>query len=229
MNTINNTKKTLYIVLGVIIVIALGFGINSYIKNREPKPDLSLQEILNLSEKERIAALEAQVGDLKRESQRLAENAEAGTKFSVYIRLAEAQIAIGKYDEAIETLNAIPEEKKNTSRTPIAYARAYKGKNDFGKAKENIDKALVIDNELPEALLLNLEISAATLPNDQLDALYRDAITKTKSNLDIIISYARFSEKIGNKPQAIAAWETARNLNPEKSADYEAEMARLKQ
>lgn len=229
MNTINNTKKTLYIILGIIIVIALGFGINSYINNKELKPELSLQEILNLSEKERIAALEAQVGDLKRESERLASTAEAGTKYSVYIRLAEAQIAIGKYDEAIATLDAIPEEKKTTTRVPIAYARAFTGKNDLVKAKENIDKALVLDNELPEALLLNLEISAATLPNDQLDALYRDAITKTKSNLDIIISYARFSEKIGNKPQAIAAWETARNLNPEKSADYETEMTRLKQ
>lgn len=224
----NNAKKSIYIIIGLLLVLAVVFGAYSYFNNNNDNPDLSLQEILALDEQQRKEALEKQVNDLKNEAESLAESAESGTKFAILIRLAEAQIAIGKYDESIETLNKIPEDKKDTSRTPIAYARAYKGKGDIAMAKENINKALAIDNELPEIVLLNLELNQ-DLPNDQLDALYRDAIVKTKSNVDVMVSYARFSERIGNKDQAVAAWETAINGNPSKESEYRAEIARLRQ
>lgn len=227
MNTLKNTKTILYIILAVVILLALGYGVNQYFSNKK-STKLSLQDIMALDEEERKVALENQIKDLKNQAESLGENAEANAKFAILIRLAEAQIAIGKYDDAISTLNSIPEEKKTTTRTPIAYARAYKGKGDIALAKENIQKALNLDSELPEAVILNLELNQ-DLPKEQLETLYRNAIAITKSNVEVMISYAKFCERIGDKATAIAAWETAINVDPEKEEEYRAEIARLKQ
>jgi tetratricopeptide (TPR) repeat protein len=226
MNTSKNTKSILYLVLAVLIIFGIVYTATHY-KNKDAA-NLSLSEINKLNEKQRIEALEAQVKDLQNQAQSLASDAADETKYGLYIKLAEAQLELGKNQEAVDTLNKIPADKQTNSRTAIAFIRAYKGVGDNAKAKEMAAKNLLLYDEVPEIWVAYLDLNQ-DLPVDQLKALYAKAIPATKSNVDVMISYAHFSEKIGDKANAIAAWETARNVDPNNAAQYESEMARLKQ
>lgn len=223
----NTTKTTIYAVLGILIIVAAFYSLNEYRKNNRPEK-LSLREITQLQETERIAALTDRVKELEKEVKSFTTNTTADVKAKVYIQLAEVQIELKQFDAALNALNDIAEEERKNSRFAVAIARAYYGKGDVAKAKEISAENIKTYDLEPSAWLTHLEINS-DLPNDQLKALYLQAIPATKSHVDIMVSYARFSEKIGDKATAIAAWETAINVDPGNTAKYEAEMTRLKQ
>jgi cytochrome c-type biogenesis protein CcmH/NrfG len=229
MTKYNKLKKYLYILLAIVIVAASGYGAFRHFNKQKNPADYSLQDLNKLTDQQRIKALEDQVNELQAETQQLTKDAAEDVKYPIYIKLAEAQIALGKFKEALDSLNAIPQEPKlKNTRMLVDYAQAYKGAGDAAKALDSANRALAVDDTNATAWLILLE-SPSKYDNTQMNNLYREAIAKTKSNLDIIISYAHFSERIGDKATAIAAWETARNINPDKAADYEKEMARLKE
>ncbi len=225
----NGSKKLIYTILAILIILGLGYAFVQYRHNLAKKAaDISINDIAKLSEQERIKALEAQINALQGEVKNFAQDASAGTKYATLIRLAEAQIELSKFVPAVESLNSIPDDKKGNSRVELAYGLAYKGLNDKAQAMDHLKKTLDQDETQSKAWVAYLELNS-DLPNDQLNKMYREAIAKTKSNVDVMISYAHFSEKIGDKATAIAAWETARNVDPDNASKYEAEMARLKQ
>jgi predicted negative regulator of RcsB-dependent stress response len=227
-NQDNNSKKVIYVIIAILVIAGLAFAIKQYQNKQQEIANTALKDIVNLPEKERIKALEAQVDELKNQAKNFAQDADAGTKYTVLIRLAEAQIQLDKFQEGLDTLNSIEEGKRGNSRVKLDYGLAYKGLNDTGKANEFLKQSIDMDDTNPQAWLPYLEANN-DLPNDQLKAMYLQAIAGTKSNPEIMVSYAKFSEKIGDKATAIAAYETARNGNPEKTDEYNNEIQRLKQ
>ncbi len=223
----NTTKTTLYAILGILIALAAFYGVSEYQK-RHASERLTLREITQLKEEERIKALEDRTRELADQVKNFAVNSTSSAKYQVYIQLAEAQLELNKPGDALNTLNSIPEDQKNNSRVAAAYVRAYNGAGDKAKAKEMSAVNIVQYSEEPSVWLAHFEANS-DLPNDQLNALYRQAIPATKSHVDIMVSYAKFSEKIGDKATAIAAWETARNVDPDRADMYNAEIQRLQQ
>jgi tetratricopeptide (TPR) repeat protein len=228
MNITKNPKTIAYIIIAILVVLGGIYSVNEYQKDKQRLADLSINEIKQLDLEEQKRALEARIKSLEKEIQALAQNADTSARYAAHINLAEAKLELGDYSGALSSLDSIPEEKKTNSRVLQAYGLAYKGLVDTSKAKGYIDQALALDDTDPKNWLAKIELNS-DLPNNQLDGLYRQAIVATKSNVDVMISYARFSERIGNKDQAVAAWETAINVNPEKEAEYRAEIARLRQ
>lgn len=227
MNIPNNIKTIAYAVLAILVGLVVFYGLTKYQENNKPPERLTLRDITQLSEQDRIKALEERTSELLGQVKDLAVNAESGAKYTVYIQLVEAQLELGKYAEAMDTLNKIPEDKRASSRYAAANVRAHKGVGDLAKAKELSAANIVLYEEDSLVWLAHLEVNN-DLPNDQLKALYLKAIPATKSNVDVMISYAKFSEKIGDKATAIAAWETARNVDPDNAGKYESEITRLR-
>ena len=228
MNTTKNPKNIAYIIIAILVILGGIYSINEYQKNKQRVADLSVNEIRQLDVEEQKRALEDKIKSLEKEIQSLTDSVDVSAKYIAYIGLAEAKLELGDYSGAISALDSIPEEKKANSRVFQAYGLAYKGLGDIPKAKESIDKALALDDTDAKSWVAKIELNS-DLPNEQINALYRQAIPATKSHVDVMISYARFSERIGDKNQAIAAWETAINVNPEKESEYRAEIARLRQ
>lgn len=228
MNITKDSKSIIYLILAILIIIALGYGLKKYTDRNKIGTNLSLKEINQLTDEQKQKALANKVKDLENQAAGLTQDATSSVKYNIYIRLAEAKLEQGKYVDAQKALDSIPDEKKDNSRIFLDYGLAYKGQGVTDKAKEYIQKALNLDDTDPKTWLAQLDLNSDLL-NDQLKAIYLQAIAATKSNLEIMVSYAHFAEKIGNKATAIAVWETARNGDPGNAAKYEAEIARLKQ
>lgn len=228
MTTLTNFKKLLYIVLAILVVIAAAVAILKFNKPSNDELNLSPSEIAALNEDQRKRVLEGQLADLEQQEKNLRADASVSDRYILYIQLAEVRTALGNHQGALDALGKIAEERQGNTRVWQTYSMAYKNMGDTAKAKESIQKALDLDNELPVTWVKWLELNQE-LPNEELNTKYREAITLTKSNVDIMISYARFNERIGNKELAIAAWETAINVNSAKEAEYRAEIARLRQ
>jgi tetratricopeptide (TPR) repeat protein len=228
MNITKNTRTILYIAIAVLIAVGAGYAYNQYQEDKNRLANLSVNEINELNEKERREALESRIKVLEDQVAGFGSNVDVSDKYITLISLAETRLELENYSGAISALDSIPEEKKTNSRVNLAYGKAYFGVGEKQKAKEAIERAKELDDTDPNMWLAYLNINS-DYPTEQLNGLYREAISKTKSNLEIMISYAKFSEKIGDKTTAIAAWETAANVNPEKEADYRAEISRLRQ
>jgi tetratricopeptide (TPR) repeat protein len=233
MNTSQNTKRIISIIIAILILGGVAYAVQTNSNKKKPV-DYTLDEIKALDLEKQKSILEAQVKELESRIKGFTPGNDPGpdreheiAKYRVYIKLAEAQIELGRFQPALDALNNIPEGQKNNPPVYRAYALAYKGLSQKDKALETIKSALAEDPSNVELWLINLELNS-DLPNDQFKALYLEAITKTKSNLEIMKSYAAFSERIGDKDSAIAAWETAINMDPDNTAKYQAEIDRLK-
>lgn len=231
-NNPNKPKSWVYGILAILIIGGIIFAVNQ--GERKAPGDYSFDEIMSMPAEKQKSAFEAQVNDLEKRLTKLTQGTgdEAqityeNAKHRIYIKMAEAQNQLGRYQDALNSLNNIPESQKNNPDVLKAYALAYKGLGQNDQAIEFFKKAFEEDNTNVEVWLAYLD-SSANLPNEELNALYRQAIPATKSNVDVMISYAKFSEKIGDKATAIAAWETARNVDPGNAAKYEQEIARLR-
>lgn len=214
-------------VIGLIAVAIIAGGAYWYFQGQKLSDNLTLQEIEKLGPDEQRIELEKQLKEYEERAAKLSADANISDKYLVYIRLAELQNRLQKYGGAIESVDKIAEQRQDNSRIWYSYAVSYQGLDNFPKAKENIQKALAISDVTPEYWIVYLEISQ-DLPSADLEKLYVEAVAKTANDLEIVKSYARFLEKIGNKEKAIGYWETARNINPDGAGEYDAEIARLR-
>lgn len=212
---------------GLVAVAVIVGAAYWYIQNQGTFNDLTLQEIEKLGPDEQRIELEKQLKDYEQRAANLPADATISNKYLVYIKLAELQNRLEKYGDAIASIDKIAEQRQDNSRIWYSYAVSYQGIRNIPKAKENIQKALAISDETPEYWQVYLDVSQ-DIPAGDLEKLYAEAVAKTANDLEIVKSYARFLEKIGNKEKAIGYWETARNINPDGAGEYDAEIARLR-
>ena len=228
MNISKNYKTILYVILAILIVLGVGYAVFTNQQKQNNALNLSPSEVDQLPAAEKKRVLEVQLKDLELQEQNLSADASSSNKFTVYIQLAEVRTALGNHQGALDALGKISEDRKGNTRVWQTYAQVYKNMGDLANAKQSIKTALAIDNELPASWILFFELNQ-DIPSEELKANYIQAIAVTKSNVAIMVSYAKFNERIGDKATAVAAWETAINGNPEKEVEYRAEIARLRQ
>lgn len=227
-NVSTKTKAIVYVVIAVLVIVGAVLSIVKNNNTKNARKDLSITEVRKLGEEEKEQVLEARLKDLQGQAKSLSNAAAASDKYNVFLSLAEVQLELGKYQEAVSSLDSIPEEKKNNSRIPLNYGLAYKGLGDTGKAKEFLKTSLDMDETNALGWLAYLELSK-DLPADQLKAMYAKAAKDTINNVDVVIACARYFESVGDKALAVGYWETARNVNPDGAGEYEKEIARLRQ
>ncbi len=221
-------KKLAMVIIAILILIGIFYGA-SYLSNKEgDKPKFNLENVNNLEKDDKVQALKDQLEKYKDEAAALNADAGVSAKTTIYSRLADIQIRLEQYNDAIATLDKIPEERKTSSTVEVLYARSYYGLKDNVKAKEFITKALASEDDVPDYWLLYFDLSQ-DMESNALNALYFEALSKTDNNIDILSDFAKSLEKRGDKAGAISIWQKAIEVDAAHKADYEAEITRLKQ
>ena len=220
-------NRVVPIVIGIIILAALVYGFFQLDNGEKKNTDYKLSEINTLEADKQKQVLEDQLKVAQQEARNLPGDATPGAKYAAYIRLADLQNRLQKYNDAIASVDAIAQENQGNSRVWTTYATSYKGLGDTTKTIDTVRKALAIDDELAEPWRIYLE-AAQDFPKAELDSLYVQALAKTKNNLEIVKSYARFLEKTGDNTKAVIYWETARNIDPNNAQEYDKEISRLR-
>lgn len=221
--------KILGIIIALVILGALFVGAVELSKRNRPSSDYKLSEIGGLEDNLQKRVLEGQLKDLQAQAEALPskQGVTRADRFVVYAKMADIQNMLGLHNEAIASLDVIKAENVNNTRIWSAYATAYQNTNRNSEAKTAIQNAVNLDSGVAEYWVQYFTIFS-DLPNDQMDAKYTEALKGTTNNIEIVKSYARFLEKVGNKEKAIIYWETARNVDPNNAGEYEKEISRLR-
>ncbi len=221
-------RKNIFYVIIVLLLVAGGiYGYLQYKHKNAARKDLTLKQVTELSPEEKKKALEARLADLQTQAKALTKDTSAEGQYVIYIGLAEVQIQLEKFQDALNSLNAIPTEKNKNSRVDFDYGFAYRGVGDVNNAKLYLSRGLAQDETNAQAWLAYIDLLKGSKA-EQLDSMYAAAIKGTKNNLDVVIAYAKFLSSTGNKEKAIGYWETARNINPGGASEYDAEIAKLR-
>lgn len=223
------TSKYLYggLLIAVIIIIVI-LGIKHKTNSNSEGSDgnkVVSEQLVNLSAEER-KLVESQLAGYQEQVKSLDGDALKKDREAVYYKIAGAQYKLGKYQNAIDTLDRISSEGRAQSRVWGLYANIYQDMGNKDKAKEAAKEALALDKENPDLWLQVIELSEG-VSNDDIKKMYEDAINRTDQNAEVITSYAKFLEKIGDKPGAILMWQKAGQVDSKDKAQYDAEISRL--
>jgi Tfp pilus assembly protein PilF len=227
-SNMSKRKGLLLTLLGIAILGGIIYGANQLKKETRDSSEYKLNEIANLEAEEQKKILEDQLKEFKLRAENLTSEADIDEKYRAYIRLAELQNRLGLHQDALNSLDKVPQEKTNNSIVSATYAIAYQGVGDNSKAKESISKAISIDNYIPEYWISYFEIYQDLDPVAK-DAKFIEALKISNNNIELVKMYAKFLESQGNKEKAIIYWEVARNVDPANASTYEAEIQRLRQ
>src|SRR6185503_4071899 len=141
-----------------------------------------------------------------------------------------ALASLGRSDEAKQ---AYAESIRLNPNNAGAYSGLFAlqvNTEDFDGAQQSIRKAIELEptsTRWKKYIAFSQEQLNAS--DEAINTLYQDSLRSVKNNKELITSYARFLEEIGNKPAAIEQWKKAIEIDAEHKAKYEAEMTRLQE
>lgn len=230
----SSNRKAWYAALLVILIAGVVVGVAKIKQSQDAEQSRkektasvtgAKKEINPTSEEE--AVLKAQLESYKAQVEKLSGSAPTEERYNVYTKLATAQYKLHDYKGAIASLNKIQSENMREHRMWALYTNIYWDMADFPNAREASKKALDLDRENPQSWLAFIELQEDQ-SKENLSKLYDQALLKTDYYIDVIVAYAHYLEKVGDKPAAISQWEKAIKTVPTKKAEYEAEIERLK-
>jgi len=147
-------------------------------------------------------------------------------RYNAYIKLAGAKYRLGEHTASIAALDKIRDENPNKARIWTQYTLTYNDMGETDKARESLKKALELDATNPQHLLLNIQLNPDQ-SKEALDKMYVEALQKSDNYIDVVIAYAQFQEKNGDKVKAVEYWNKAKTINASGAAQYDAEISRL--
>ncbi len=224
----SNSRKYWYI-LAVLVLIAI---VVLLVSQKLPENSQNNAEngvvkerLVNLSGDER-KLLESQLAGFTEQIKGLSGDTFVKERDSLLLKIAGVQYKLGKYQEALNTLEKASEEVRKETRIWALSTNIYRDMGDIAKALESAQKALGFDRENPAYWIAVIDLST-NLSNDEQKGIYEDALRLTEQNIDVVVSYAKFLEKIGDKPGAIMYWQKAGQVDDKNKSKYDAEIARL--
>ena len=225
----SNSRKYIFAAVGIIIVIVLILLLRddgSKTTTLEDGTQIIKEQLTNLSSGER-QLLESQIAGFTEQLKKLDGNEFVDQRNSLYYKMASAQAKLGLYEDALGTLDKIPSDSKQDTQIWALKTNIYRDMGDKAKALEAANNALQLDRENPAYWLAVIELSTGN--NDEKKKIYEDALNLTQNNIDVVVSYAKFLESMGDKPGAILFWQKAAQIDEKDKATYDAEIARLGQ
>jgi|GEM_PF-6875358 len=185
----------------------------------EVRRDLTLDEIAQL-ERDVVAA------------ERNLENAEQNYKEGRYKGLTEkgaALYSMGKIGEAEVYMSQAKEIFPKNFTAYLGLFRIKADMNDTEAAKENAEKALELRPKSAETWVLYADYQKAKLgaTQEQLRAIYEDAVSKTQSDALVLKKYARYLEEVGDYTGALDKWKKALEVEKTDKPGVESEIKRV--
>lgn len=226
-------SKKIYIVIGAIVLAGLiGGGIyfaiqsqqNQFVNFKDPK--LTNNELVTIEGK--IKDLENAVknqeasGDLENEDKK-SDLFKLKMELSSYYRLR---------GRLLDARKAVEEASKLKPDNISPYNELYvidQLREDYVSAEQDLKKSIAINSNNPQAWRWYFELAETKLEysTEQLQGLYKDALSQTSENPDILGLYAGFLEKQNDLVGAVAQWKKAIEKNPAGQAQYQAEIERI--
>lgn len=219
----------LLIVAVVVYLIFTGKLFNSVNNNvGSTEPIIKVKEV-NLSSSE-LQLFTDRLAQANKMRQELPQDASPLAKRDVLVYRAAQLYGLGRLDEArqdyILAVQAAPEDYN----VKLGLFEVYNEMSDYKMAEAAIVEAIRLAPLRPEHWRRYLAFKQDKLRASpaELDSLYKQALQKTYSHVDIIALYARFLESIGNLAGASDQWREALKQSPDNKL-YQQELERLRQ
>lgn len=226
----SKSRKYWYIIGAILLIVVVVLVVTKKMPENSPSntgDQIVKERLVNLSGDER-KLLESQLAGYTEQIKGLSGDSFVDQRDALSLKIAGVEYKLGKYQDAVDTLSKVSEAKQKEPRIWALYTNIYKDMGDKVKALDSAHRALEMDKENPSFWMAVLDLST-DIPNDEQKKNYENAINRTDNNVDIITSYAKFLEKIGDKPGAILMWQKAGQLDDKDKATYDAEVKRLQQ
>lgn len=151
--------------------------------------------------------------------------------FDKKMKEANSYFVKGDYKSSIATYN----QALTIVKSEHAYAGLYSANlalKDYANAQKSILSAIDLNPKSSDywSWYLVLLSDAMEASRAKLDAVYNDAYNKVPDNIkvNIVTTYARILENLGDNSGAMAEWQKAITLNPSMKDTYQAEINALK-
>jgi tetratricopeptide (TPR) repeat protein len=228
----SSSRKYMYIVAAIIIVIIVVLlvknkGGNHTTTTSDGQNQIVTERVTNLSSQER-QLLESQMAGYVEQLKKLDGDQFKEQRDGINYKLAGIEYKLGKYQDSLDTLNKISTESKQQAQIWALKTNIYRDMGDNAKALDAANNALKLDRESPKFWLAVIDLSTDK-SNDEQKHQYEEALKLTQNDIDVVVSYAKFLEKIGDKPGAISFWQKAGQFDDKNKANYDAEIKRLQQ
>lgn len=225
VNTMN--KRNIYIGLGVLVILLLAFWAARYFS--APKSDIITYKEPNLTA-EAKAIYEQRLVDYQKNVDAISQDTPEVEKYNRLMNLASTQFSLGFYQKARETYEKALQIRPKDSDAWQIYSSTLAAQKDYQAALDAVKKAISLDSTESDYWKWQIALEKEFFGADQqrLESLYQQALEKTVEDVDIVVVYAQFLEEKGDLAAAIKYWEMAILKNPDNTALYQAEIARLK-
>ena len=220
-------KKKLYIYLGLAGLVAAAIFIFWYL-SRPPKVPLIDYVDPKLTQEEKQPFLD-RLQKYQDELNTLSADAPKAQKFQLLLSIASEYYPIGEYKKSFDTYilasALFPEE-------PVPYySMAYiaEQRGDYASARFNYRKAIEKspDYGLYWRALIEFERDRYSASPETLDTMFKDALSKTNKDINVVTLYAQFLEGQGKVAEAVEQWQEALGQRPDYADLYQQEIDRL--
>lgn len=158
-------------------------------------------------------------------------SAEIEAKFNTAMTNARTAFRNKDYPQSIVYYQqALSYKKEDTVYSGIF--TTYSAQGEWGKAITALDSAMKLNPQFTDYYIWKIGVlNEQTSANYQdLKKIYTEGLSKVdpKTKINLITYFATVAENVGQKNEAISLWTYAKNLFPENSSIYQAEIDRLK-
>lgn len=209
------------IIVGIAVIAFSGFLLYGFWK--EKNAGLLKENNPYLTSEERVLALEK----FKEAKKKLNEAANDDEKFGAYMDIGFQYSVFLDYENA---RNSFAKAAKIKPDNYVVYVALYQIDADMKNnesARDNIKKAVSLRGDNPDLWkkYIQFEAERFSASKETLDDLYREALEKTGSHVDMLGVYAQFLETNGDLAAALEQWKKANEQYP--GTAYEKEINRL--
>lgn len=147
---------------------------------------------------------------------------------NLYTYLAQQYHGLGQLQAAWDYYQLALKEDPKNDQIFVGLSEVLNEAKDLNGAAQMLDQALEANPKNQDAWIRYINLRK-TLGSSQQDInnLYFQALDKTGRNIDIVKKYATFMEEQGKYSEAVSLWQEAAKINPNSSALYLQEVARL--
>lgn len=183
---------------------------------------------VNLSASDR-EFVEKRLANYEKQFSELPENASIIDKVNLYFVMAADYRMLGEYGKAKELLEAAMVIDPKNSNIISTYSSLIAAMGDKETALVYIDKAIELYGAESNYWLWKIDLEKELNSSvTNIEQVYKDALTKTDNDLNIVVSYAQFLESQKRYTESISYWEKAITIYPTNKSVYQAEIERLK-
>jgi tetratricopeptide (TPR) repeat protein len=150
-------------------------------------------------------------------------------RYQALVNKGAALLSLGRLKEAQDALEqAVPlVEGNSTAHTGLFRVMLERGNLDGAEAEIKLSLRVRENNPNVWPVYIDFMKDKRGANNEALEALYQEALTKTKEHIILVTKYAHFLEDISNLQKAKEIWVKAGQIDEGNKPAYDAEIARI--